>query len=55
MQSEESPLLKVKQAQIGTLALVQLGDPPPGNKRRCAHLHVQMLLHNDTFDYETSS
>lgn len=45
---------EVKQAQIGTLALVQLGDPPPGQIWRCVHMHVLMLLHNHAVDHETS-
>lgn len=45
---------EVKEAQIGTLALVQLGNPPPGQIGRCVHMHVLMLLHNHAVDHETS-
>ena len=43
---------EVKQVQIGTLALVQLGDPPPGQRWRHVHVHVSMLLHNRAVDHE---
>lgn len=45
---------EVKEGQIGTLALVQLGDPPPRQIWRCVHTHVLMLLHNHGVDHETS-
>lgn len=37
-------------AQIGTLALVQLGVLPPGQIWRCVHVHVLILLHNQAVE-----
>lgn len=45
---------EVKEGQIGTLALVQLGDPPPRQIWRWVRTLVLMLLHNHAVDRETS-